>query len=225
MTGAVGPFARALAAWLVASAGCGGEADPLPLPPPPTTSEEASEEAPVAPISLLEGLSDDASAPELFERAAVVFFHPRCAGCHPDGDRPTWHVPSVDGAPQIVPHAMNVVRGEDGRGAPALRCETCHQQANVPAPHQPPGAPNWHLAPAPMGWAGRDPGGLCRQLKDTARTGGRSVEAVIQHIGHDPLVAWAWDPGPGRQPAPGRQAELLTLLQRWWSLGGGCPSP
>ncbi|MEM6993135.1 MAG: hypothetical protein AAF721_21660, partial [Myxococcota bacterium] len=108
---------------------------------------------------------------------------------------------------------------------PALRCPTCHQRSNAIGTRAPPGAEGWHLAPTPMGWDGHSPGQLCRQLLDPTRTGGRDVEAIIEHIGHDPLVAWAWDPGHGREAAPGSKQELVGLLRRWASAGTPCPGP
>ena len=45
-------------------------------------------------------------------------------------------------------------------------------------------------------------------MKDRARNGGRDLTLLHEHIAKDDLVAWGWDPGRGRMPAPGTQALL-----------------
>ena len=92
-----------------------------------------------------------------------------------------------------APHAMEVTRGPDGKGAPGLPCATCHATANPPAsygPHAPPGAPNWHLPPPEqkmvfIGLSGAD---LCATIKDKSNNGGRDFDALIQHVSEDELV-------------------------------------
>src|SRR6266571_8686278 len=59
----------------------------------------------------------------LFEEAGKVLQHPRCANCHPVGDRPN----QTD---LMRPHQPLVVRGKDGHGAPGMACATCHGGAN-----------------------------------------------------------------------------------------------
>jgi hypothetical protein len=86
-----------------------------------------------------------------------------------------------------------------------------------------PGHPQWHLAPRSMAWQGRTLGEICEQLKDPARNGGRSLDEVVEHMRKDPLVAWAWAPGTGRQPAPGTQAEFAALIEAWAASGAVCP--
>ena len=51
-----------------------------------------------------------------------VFQHPRCQNCHIPGDAPL----QFDAG---LPHAMDVERGPDGKGAPGLPCSTCHGDA------------------------------------------------------------------------------------------------
>ena len=46
-----------------------------------------------------------------------------------------------------------------------------------------------------MGWEGKTLGEICAQLKDPARNGNRSLEALVEHVGTDHLVGWAWAPG------------------------------
>jgi hypothetical protein len=152
----------------------------------------------------------------LFTEAAKVLTHPRCMNCHPAGDRPRQ-------GDLRRPHQPPVVRGEDGFGLPALRCPVCHQQANFD-PGRVPGDPAWHLAPGEMGWEGKTVGQICAQIKDPARNGGRSLDDIVQHVGTDHLVGWAWAPGAGRQPAPGTQAQAGMLLGGWMKTGAVCPN-
>jgi hypothetical protein len=151
----------------------------------------------------------------LFMEAGKVLTHARCVNCHPAGDRPR------QGDVRHL-HQPPVVRGEDGFGLPALRCPICHQQANFD-PGRVPGDPAWHLAPAEMAWEGKTIGQICEQIKDPARNGGRSLDEIVHHIGTDHLVGWAWAPGGGRQPAPGRQSEAGALLDAWVKTGAICP--
>jgi hypothetical protein len=44
-----------------------------------------------------------------------------------------------------------------------------------------------------------------------------------EHLAHDNLVAWGWQPGEGRDPAPGSQALLGELIQAWIDTGAYCP--
>ena len=83
---------------------------------------------------------------------------------------------------------------------------------------------HWHLAPLEMGWQDRTLGEICAQIKDPARNGNRSLEALIEHIREEPLVSWAWAPGYGRQPAPGMQKEAAELVEAWVHTGAVCPT-
>jgi hypothetical protein len=65
-----------------------------------------------------------------------------------------------------------------------------------------PGDPAWHLAPRGMAWEGKTLGQICAQIKDPARNGGRSLEDIVQHVGTDHLVGWAWAPGGDRNKFP-----------------------
>jgi hypothetical protein len=162
-------------------------------------------------------ISDTAArSAALFTEVGKVLTHPRCVNCHPAGDRPRQtdvrrlHQPPVE-------------RGPDGLGLPAMRCPICHQQANFD-PGRVPGNPIWHLAPREMAWEGKTLGEICTQIKDPARNGGRSLEALVEHIGTDHLVGWAWAPGYGRRPAPGTQKEAGALVEAWVKTGAACPT-
>ena len=177
-------------------------------------SETASSE-----LALPESFS---SMPNLEQRSAALFTelgkvlqHPRCINCHPAGDRPR-----QGNAGRL--HQPPVERGADGFGLPAMRCPICHQRANF-EPARMPGHPQWHLAPRQMGWEGETLGEICAQLKDPERNGGRSLDDLVHHIGHDTLVGWAWDPGLGRESAPGTQERAGALAEAWVKTGAACP--
>jgi hypothetical protein len=119
-------------------------------------------------------------------------------------------------------HQPPVERGADGHGLPAMRCSICHQQANFDAAGVP-GNPIWQLAPREMAWESKTLAEICAQIKDPARNGNRSVDALIEHIGADHLVGWAWAPGYGRQPAPGTQKQAGALVEAWVKTGAECP--
>lgn len=157
-----------------------------------------------------------------WETIHAVFAHPRCANCHVEDDRPRWSGAHY-GATRV--HAFNVRRGDDesGMGNAGLRCTTCHFEANAPVLHGPPGAEAWHLAPVEMAWFDKSSAEICRQIKDPARNGGRSLEEVAVHVRDDGLVAWGWDPGPGREPAPGSAEETYRAIERWSAAGAPCP--
>jgi len=152
----------------------------------------------------------------IFTELGKVLTHPRCLNCHPAGDRPRQ-------GDMARLHQPPVERGADGFGLPAMRCPICHLQANFDAAGMP-GNPIWHLAPREMGWEGKTLREICIQIKDPARNGNRSVDALIEHIGEDHLVGWAWAPGYGRQPAPGTQKQAGALVEAWVKTGAECPN-
>jgi hypothetical protein len=153
-----------------------------------------------------------------FESIVTVLRNPRCLNCHSTGDFPRQ---GDDGHR----HAMDVRRAPDGTGVTAEKCSTCHQDHNLAGEHLPPGAPNWHLPPAdtPMIWQGLTDRGVCEQLKDPAQNGHRSLNDLVQHFSTDKLVAWGWNPGPGRAPVPMPREELVAKVKTW--VGGGAPCP
>lgn len=159
----------------------------------------------------------DAGA-DAFALVYEVLQHPRCKNCHP-----------VDRVPLQgdtgLPHGQNVHGGDDGKGRVAMRCATCHHEANNSDPHQPPGAPNWHLPPSsmPMVFVGRTPAQLARQLADPQQNGGKSPAEILHHVAHDPLVLWGWAPGPGRAPVSVPHAEFVAAMRAW--VDAGCPEP
>jgi hypothetical protein len=169
-------------------------------------------EAPAA----FDGIRDPATrSAAIFIEAGKVLQHPRCLNCHPAGDRPSQGTG--------YPHQPPVQRGADGFGVTTMRCPTCHQAANF-EPGGVPGSPNWHLAPTSMAWQQRSLGEICAQLKDPTRNGGHGLAEIVEHMSRDRLVGWAWNPGAGREPAPGTQAAFGALIKAWADAGAACPS-
>ena len=180
----------------------------------------AASDSPPEPLASVESFSSigdtAARSAAIFTELGKVLTHPRCLNCHPAGDRPR------QGDMSRL-HQPPVERGADGLGLPALRCPICHQSANFD-PAGMPGNPIWHLAPREMAWEGKTLGEICAQIKDPARNGNRSVDALVEHIGEDHLVGWAWAPGYGRRPAPGTQKEAGALVEAWVKAGAVCPN-
>jgi hypothetical protein len=149
----------------------------------------------------------------LFMEAAKVLTSPRCMNCHPAGDRP---LQSND----KHPHEPPVTR--------ETTCITCHTDRNFTLMERAsyrsiPGHPRWMVAPIEMAWEGKSVGDICRQIKDINRNGGRDLAMLHEHLANDDLVAWGWQPGEGRDPAPGSQALLGELVKAWIDTGAECP--
>jgi hypothetical protein len=179
------------------------------------SAAQDTQPAPALAVDIAKGLPE-------WEKVYAVFSHPRCANCHVEDDHPRWSGPEF---PVTRVHAFNVQRGADGSGFgnPGLRCTACHFETNSATLHGPPGAESWHLAPAEMVWFGKSSAQICAQIKDPERNGGRTLDEVATHVRDDGLVGWGWDPGPGRQPAPGSAEETFEAIQRWAEAGAPCP--
>lgn len=179
-----------------------------------------SEEAAVAPVAVL----SEAEALATWEKAYEVFSHPRCVNCHvPEDNRPRWSGPSYGEGWQY--HGMYIHAGEDRFGTETMACNTCHGPQNSEVPHGPPGSAVWMLAPVEMVWWEKSSQEICEQIKDPERNGGRTLEDVADHVSHDELVLWGWEPGPGREPAPYSAAELSAFIAGWAAAGAPCPTP
>lgn len=155
----------------------------------------------------------------LFNEMGKVFKHPRCVNCHPVSDSP------LQGDKMKI-HTPPVTRGESNFGAPGMRCTVCHSDENVPfagSAGSIPGHELWHLAPKSMGWVGVSLAGICEQIKDKDRNGGKSLAELHEHNAKDGLVGWGWKPGEGRQPAPGTQEIFGELTKAWIESGAHCP--
>jgi hypothetical protein len=135
--------------------------------------------------------------------------------CHPAGDAPL----QTDAS---TPHKQNIKRSFVNLGG---SCSTCHQTANLPGAHMPPGAPHWTLPPmaTPMVFQGKSPGLLCRDLKDPEKNGHRSLDDLLRHVRDDELVKWGWNPGPNRTQPPLPHDEFVKKVSAWISEGAPCP--
>jgi len=182
----------------------------------------ADETPPLKPVSAFGGITDErARSAALFVEAAKVIMSPRCLNCHPStrevtqGDDLHLHVPFVSA-------------GRYGVGAPGLPCRSCHASSNTTtladSVRSIPGSQGWALAPASMAWQGKSIGDICEQIQDPARNGGKNLDKLRQHIAADPVVAWGFQPGEGRIPAPGTQAQLAELIDAWIATGAQCPT-
>jgi hypothetical protein len=169
------------------------------------------------PPAAFQGIADQAQRSRaIFAELGKLLIHPRCMNCHPAGDQP------LQGAEHRIhyPPARRASLGDT--------CAACHTERNVPihvaASFQSiPGHPRWALAPPSMAWEGKSLGDICRQLKDKDRNGGRDLALLQEHIAKDDLVAWGWNPGAGREPAPGNQQIAGQLAKAWIDSGAECP--
>lgn len=170
-------------------------------------------------VAAVLGLVTDARADDrdLFAPLGEVFRHPRCVNCHVMDDVPRQ-------GDTARPHAQGVRGGPMGEGMPGLPCRACHGQANA-ITGDVPGAPKWRLPPVTMGWTGLTDGAICRAVTDPATNGGHSVEVMGQHLEHDPLVRWGFEPGGNRAPVPLRYEPFVEAVRAWVAAGGPCPVP
>ena len=177
-------------------------------------SGSAQPSSTLQPPSAFAAISDPAERSRaIFGEAAKVLTHPRCMNCHPATDR--------------------VLQGNDNHPHQPVAtrqtpCVTCHTDRNFALQERAsyrsiPGHPRWMAAPIEMAWEGKSVGEICRQIKDPDRNGGRNLSLLHEHLAHDDLVAWGWQPGEGRDPAPGSQALLGELIQAWIDTGAQCP--
>jgi hypothetical protein len=184
---------------------------------------QSSSNRDLRPPSAFAAIQDpNARSRALFTEAAKVITHPRCMNCHPAGDSP------LQGNDQHQ-HMPPTWRGEAGAGVAGAPCSSCHTEKNFTLVgtsatyHSIPGNPRWGLARIEMAWEGKSIHDICEQIKDQKRNGGRTLALLQDHFAHDDLVAWGWNPGEGREPAPGTQAQLGELVQAWIDTGAQCP--
>lgn len=182
-----------------------------------TNTEIVIELPPQGSVSSQEGLN-------AWARVYEVASHPRCANCHTgESDRPMWSGPSYGKA---RPHGMNIRAGASRIGAEAVLCMTCHststhsQQLAHAAPRV---GVAWRLAPVEAHWFGQSSETICQQLKNPETNGDRSFEQLAEHLDHDLILHWAWNPGPGREPAPYSLQEHINDILAWGVAGMPCP--
>ncbi len=152
---------------------------------------------------------------EDFKVILSVLKNPRCINCHPSGDVP------LQGNDQHL-HRPLIVRGVADYGPAAVHCNACHHEenniyANVP------GAPKWVVAPRSMGWVGLTDEQIGEALMNKTKNGGRSPKDLVQHMGFDSLVIWAWHPGEGRTPIPIPLEDFRKILFDWLATGAYVP--
>lgn len=168
-------------------------------------------------VTLEEGL-------EAWARVYEVASHPRCSNCHVGSDnRPMWSGPSYG---KTRPHGMNISAGESRIGAETIICSTCHsesEQGNPRAHEAPRVGMSWRLAPVEAEWFGKSSEEVCSQLRDPERNGGRSFLELAEHLDHDLILHWAWDPGPEREPAPYDLQSHVDDVLTWGVAGMPCP--
>lgn len=165
---------------------------------------------------------------EAWSRIYEVTSHPRCSNCHVGANnRPMWSGPTYGKTRQ---HGMRINAGESRIGAETIVCSTCHttksedwEKANV-MPHTAPRVTmDWQLAPVEAEWFGKTATEICNQLKDPARNGDRSFMDIADHLDHDVILHWAWNPGGGREPAPYSLQEHVNDVLTWGVGGMPCP--
>ena len=176
-----------------------------------------------------EGTVTEEQGLQAWSRVYEVASHPRCANCHTgESDRPMWSGPAYG---KTRPHGMNIRAGASRIGAEHLLCSTCHtttnevkEHANDTAHAAPKVAMAWRLAPPEADWFGRTSRQICEQLRDPKQNGDRTMLELAEHLDHDLILHWAWNPGGGREPAPYSLQEHIDDLLIWGVAGFPCPS-
>ncbi len=172
-------------------------------------------------VTLIEGNAS-------WERIFDVVTHPRCINCHVGPD----NIPLQQLAPDqpSQPHIMAVNAGISRIGAEGLPCGTCHVTSTRPntVPHAAPHTGmDWRLAPVEFQWVDKTSAEICAQMRDPARNGGRDAAGLIEHITHDAevigFITWGFNPGAGREPAPGGLEAHLRDMAVWTAAGMPCP--
>lgn len=161
---------------------------------------------------------------EAWSRIYEVASHPRCSNCHTgDSGIPMWSGPSYG---KTRPHGMNISAGESRIGAEFVACQTCHTTSDRgnDTPHMAPRVNAlWRLAPPEAFWFGKSSEEICNQLRDRETNGDRSFQEIAQHLDHDVILHWAWNPGGGREAAPYSLQEHVNDILAWGAAGGPCP--
>ena len=160
---------------------------------------------------------DSVESAQAFLQVYKVLMSPRCMNCHPAGDQP------LQGEDSHT-HTMNVQRGKDGKGLYALRCTNCHQSANAPGVHTPPGNPKWQLPPTDMKmvFEGKSAHELALQIMDYNKNGHKNKEQLFEHA-RDTLVKAGWNPGAGRALPPMNYTSFVKAWDTWLEKGAYAP--
>lgn len=167
-------------------------------------------------VSLEEGLA-------AWDRIFKVASHPRCSNCHVGADnRPMWSGPSYGRA---RPHGMNINADDSRIGIESVTCRTCHieREGLNDTPHTAPQvAMTWMLAPVEAAWFGKTSEEICNQLRDPDLNGNRTFMELAEHLDHDLILHWAWNPGGGREAAPYSLQEHVNDVLAWGVAGMPC---
>lgn len=160
---------------------------------------------------------DSIESVKAFMEVYKVLMSPRCMNCHPAGDIP------LQGDDSHL-HQMFPKRGIDGKGMYAMKCSNCHQAANTPGLHTPPGNPVWHLPPAGMKmvFQGRSPRQLALQMVNPKQNGHKNKQQLLEHA-HDTLVKAGWNMGEGRKPPPLSYDAFVKAWKTWINKGAYAP--
>src|SRR5262249_19035377 len=128
-----------------------------------------------------------------------------------------------------------------GIGTPFERCTFCVGPMNNPVTGIPgatdpanPGQPFWSMAPASMAWEST-PGiplsgpQLCANLLNKELNGNREPADLLEHIEHEPLVNWAFNPGTrpdgmARTTPPISHQDFIAAFEEWIADGSPCPT-
>ncbi len=201
-----------------------------------------------------QGYVDNPTPLSAFNYIHQVSTHQRCVNCHgvmKDGV----HRPLVGEDSHLHPMNISILHNlrlvaegkkfvQAANTSQPFNCRGCHRDVNGSVPGAPPGAANdlmpgfvWHMPPPTMTLSRTlSATQLCEQLLDPGRNsflafrGGRDdlktfKREFVHHVSDDPLIRWAWQPGPGRTPAPGTHAQLVEAMKLWTSAGAPCPEP
>lgn len=193
------------------------------------------------------------NADTAFQYIHQVAIHPRCANCHGVEEKDGTFYPTIGDKrtphPMDITVANNVVLIKTGNTyqqaeGVVLSCRSCHQDKNGDKEGMPPGNVTaalpgfvWHMPQPnmtiPEGITAKQ---LCNKWLDPAHNsshlaqrGGKEdlvtfkKEFQEHHAALDPLVAWSWDPGPGREKAPGQHQDFVRAVSVWIDAGAPCP--
>ena len=189
------------------------------------------------------------NADTAFQYIHQVAIHPRCQNCHGEVDKNGSFYPTVGEQRRPHPMNINVVLFKDAetfKQVPgvALNCSSCHQHQNGDKKGMPPGnitaeMPGfvWHMPQKNMVISnGITAQQLCNKWLDPthnsshlAQRGGKDDLVTFKkefhqhHVTLDPLVAWSWSPGPGREKAPGQHQDFIRAVGLWIDAGAPCP--
>jgi hypothetical protein len=161
--------------------------------------------------------TDAAASRAAFQEVYKMLMHPRCLNCHPSGDAPLQGDDSH-------PHLQNVQRGKDGNGKYALKAPTATRKKTCPARTCRPATRTGTFPSPRCRWCSRARArALADQLKDPKRNGGKTLEQLVEHVTHDKLVLWGWEPGDGHTKPPLSHDAFAKKFREWVETGAASP--